>query len=83
MTAAQRCPVVHLELHTGDFPRARAITPGSSVGARMVTTRSGTYFALELGELGGGIVECETPRTGRLAQCGQHAGRWRYRALAT
>jgi predicted enzyme related to lactoylglutathione lyase len=57
-------PVVHLELHTGD--RAGA----SDLYAELcrwrhepVETSNGPYFALELGGgLGGGIVECRTPR---------------------
>jgi uncharacterized protein len=57
-------PVVHLELHTGDEPRARE-TYARLCGwrAERVTTRSGPYVALGLGEhFGGGIVECSTRR---------------------
>jgi hypothetical protein len=57
-------PVVHLELHTGDLPRARA-TYGQLCGwrAEHVQTGSGPYMALGLGDrVGGGIVECGTRR---------------------
>jgi predicted enzyme related to lactoylglutathione lyase len=57
-------PVVHLELHTGDLPGARA-TYAELCGwrAEQVQTGSGPYTALALGEhLGGGIVECGTRR---------------------
>jgi predicted enzyme related to lactoylglutathione lyase len=57
-------PVVHLELHTGDLPRASAFY---SELLRWSTERieagSGSYHALELGDgFGGGIVECATRR---------------------
>jgi predicted enzyme related to lactoylglutathione lyase len=58
-------PVVHLELHTGDLPAARAIL-AELCGWRQqsVDTRAGSYLALQLGAgLGGGIVECETPHS--------------------
>jgi predicted enzyme related to lactoylglutathione lyase len=57
-------PVVHLELHTGDLPQARA-TYAQLCGwrAEQVQTKSGPYMALGLGEcFGGGIVECDTRR---------------------
>ena len=57
-------PVVHLELHTGDLPQARAIY-AELCGWRpeWIETRVGSYLSLELGdELGGGIVECDTRR---------------------
>ena len=57
-------PVVHLELHTGDLAAARA-TLAELTGwhQRRVGTNAGSYLALELGaNLGGGIVECATPR---------------------
>jgi len=64
MTAAPSNPLVHLELHTADLPRACALyswlcgwRPQRVDGGR------GSYLALELGGgLGGGIVECETRR---------------------
>jgi predicted enzyme related to lactoylglutathione lyase len=56
--------VVHLELHTSDLAKA-----GSLYGElfdwrpERIETDSGSYLALELGgQLGGGIVECETRR---------------------
>ena len=57
-------PIVHLELLTGDLERARAFYI-ELCGWRpeRIGTASGSYLALELGRaLGGGIVECETPR---------------------
>jgi predicted enzyme related to lactoylglutathione lyase len=57
-------PVVHLELHTGDLPAARAVYR-QVCGWRSapVTTESGPYVTLGLGErFGGGIVECGTSR---------------------
>ena len=64
MLPTQSKPVVHLELHTGDLPRA------CSFYARLcgwhperVAAGSNSYLALELGGgVGGGIVECETRR---------------------
>jgi predicted enzyme related to lactoylglutathione lyase len=60
-----RCtPVVHLELHTGDMPRARAVY-AELCGWRpeSIETRAGSYLSLELGGgLGGGIVECGISR---------------------
>ena len=64
MTNLTSHPVVHLELHTGDLARARDLYaelcgwPAESIGMRQ-----GAYLALGLGGgLGGGIVECATPR---------------------
>jgi predicted enzyme related to lactoylglutathione lyase len=57
--------VVHLELHTGELADARAFY-AELLGwqAQPVRTRSGAYLALELGSgLGGGMVECPTPRS--------------------
>jgi uncharacterized protein len=58
-------PVVHLELHTGDQPSARAFY-GGLCGWRSQRIEVGagrSYLALELGDaVGGGIVECETRR---------------------
>jgi uncharacterized protein len=58
-------PVVHLELHTPDLPRAREFYE-RLCGWRpeRIDAGCGTYWALELGGGlgGGGIVECETPR---------------------
>jgi uncharacterized protein len=57
-------PVVHLELHTSDLSDARAFY-AALCGWRTerIDAHCGSYWALELGgELGGGIVECETRR---------------------
>jgi predicted enzyme related to lactoylglutathione lyase len=56
--------VVHLELHTGDLPRACAFYTGlCGWSPERIEARCGSYLALELGAgLGGGIVECETRR---------------------
>ncbi len=58
-------PVVHLELHTGDLPRARAFY-AHLCGWRpqRIDAGRGTYWALDGldGRFGGGgLVECETP----------------------
>jgi predicted enzyme related to lactoylglutathione lyase len=58
-----RHSVVHLELHTGDLPEARGLYaelcgwPGERIGSGRAS-----YLALELGGIGGGIVECGTAR---------------------
>jgi uncharacterized protein len=58
-------PVVHLELHTGDLPRACAFY-AELCGWRpeRIEAAGGTYWALDElgGEVGGGVVECETAR---------------------
>ena len=53
-------PVVHLELHTGDLPRARDLYAElCGWRAERIETRAGSYLSLELGGgLQGGIVEC-------------------------
>jgi predicted enzyme related to lactoylglutathione lyase len=64
MARAPSNPVVHLELHTGDLQRARALY-AELLGWRPEQIRNGhgSYLALELGHgLGGGIVECEIDR---------------------
>jgi uncharacterized protein len=57
-------PVVHLELHTGDLAGACEFYEGvCGWRARRVGAAGRTYLALELGDgVGGGVVECETPR---------------------
>jgi predicted enzyme related to lactoylglutathione lyase len=57
-------PVVHLELHTDDLPRARDFYAGlCEWRSERIDAAGSSYLALELGAgLGGGIVECETPR---------------------
>jgi predicted enzyme related to lactoylglutathione lyase len=54
--------VVHLELHTGDLAEARGLY-AELCGWREERVRAGSasYLALELGDIGGGIVECATP----------------------
>jgi|SRR4051794_5072435 predicted enzyme related to lactoylglutathione lyase len=65
MTPATSQPVVHLELHTGDLPSARAFY-AELCGWRPERIRadSGSYVALdEMGRgIGGGIVDCPTER---------------------
>jgi|SRR5215211_8339 len=63
MQPALAQPIVHLELHTGDLPRARDFY-AHLCGWRpeRIETGNGSYLALELGGgVGGGIVECSTP----------------------
>jgi predicted enzyme related to lactoylglutathione lyase len=56
-------PVVHLELHTGDLPRACAFYAQlCHWRPERIETQGKPYVALELGGFGGGIVECQTPR---------------------
>jgi predicted enzyme related to lactoylglutathione lyase len=64
MMLAPSKPVVHLELHTGDLPRARAFYAElCRWRPERIDARCGSYLALELGRgLGGGIVECDTER---------------------
>jgi predicted enzyme related to lactoylglutathione lyase len=64
MKPSRPSPVVHLELHTGELPQARALY-AELCGWRpsQVETRFGSYLAMELGgAVGGGIVECATSR---------------------
>ena len=64
MTAPPANRVVHLELHTGDEPAARALCAGlCGWSPEWVRTRAGAYLSLDLGGgLGGGIVECGVRR---------------------
>jgi predicted enzyme related to lactoylglutathione lyase len=57
-------PVVHLELHTPDLLEAQALYAElCGWRAERVDAGAGSYLALALGgELGGGIVECDTAR---------------------
>jgi predicted enzyme related to lactoylglutathione lyase len=57
-------PVVHLELHTDDLPRASAFYAQLCGWCpQRIETRSGSYLTLGLGGgVGGGIVECGTQR---------------------
>jgi predicted enzyme related to lactoylglutathione lyase len=64
MIRARSNPVVHLELHTGDLPSASALY-AELCGWRpeRVVAGGSSYLALELAHgLGGGVVECGTPR---------------------
>ena len=63
-------PVVHLELHTGDLPGARAFYAAlCGWNPERIHAPRGSYLALDLGrgELGGGIVEC--PDAGGRSGC--------------
>jgi len=65
MAPASAKPVVHLELHTGNLPRACAFYSGlCGWQPQRIDAGSGTYWALELGAGfgGGGVVECDTRR---------------------
>jgi predicted enzyme related to lactoylglutathione lyase len=64
MSPSAKSPVVHLELHTRDLPRAREVYADiCGWQPERIDTRHGSYLALELGgSLGGGIVECATRR---------------------
>jgi predicted enzyme related to lactoylglutathione lyase len=64
MTALPANPVVHLELHTGDLPEARALCAGlCGWSPEWIQTRAGSYLSLDLGGgFGGGIVECGVRR---------------------
>jgi predicted enzyme related to lactoylglutathione lyase len=57
-------PVVHLELHTGNLPRACAFyAPLCGWRPERVEAERRSYLALELGGgVGGGVVECGTER---------------------
>jgi predicted enzyme related to lactoylglutathione lyase len=57
-------PVVHLELHTGNLPRACAFYEQlCRWRPEQVDAGCGTYLALEMGDgIGGGVVECRTQR---------------------
>ena len=64
MNTATAKPVVHLELHTGDLPGARAFYAElCGWPEERIEARGGSYLALELGRgLGGGMVECRADR---------------------
>ena len=64
MRPVPEIPVVHLELHTGDLPRACAFyTQLCGWDEQRIDAACGSYRALDLGHgLGGGVVECETRR---------------------
>jgi predicted enzyme related to lactoylglutathione lyase len=55
--------VVHLELHTPHVANAQGFyTELCEWRPDEVSTRFGSYHALALGQLSGGIVECATPQ---------------------
>jgi predicted enzyme related to lactoylglutathione lyase len=59
-----RSSVVHLELHTDDLAGARELY-ARACGWRTerIDTPHGSYVSLDMGRgVGGGIVECATPR---------------------
>jgi predicted enzyme related to lactoylglutathione lyase len=57
-------PVVHIELHTGNLPRACAFYEQlCRWRPEQVEAGCGSYLALEMGDgIGGGVVECQTKR---------------------
>jgi predicted enzyme related to lactoylglutathione lyase len=58
-------PVVHLELHTGDIARACEFY-GRLFGWRnelIEPEGCSSYRAIDMGGVGGGVVECETGRS--------------------
>ena len=61
MGPAPTNPLVHLELHTGNLPRACGFyTRAFGWRAERVHVGAGSYLALGLGrEVSGGVVECE------------------------
>ncbi len=65
MPRAAANPVVHLELCTGNLPRACAFyTRLFGWRAELIDARPGSYLALELGNgIEGGIVERDTGRS--------------------
>ncbi|MGH2589199.1 MAG: VOC family protein, partial [Actinomycetota bacterium] len=64
MNSARANPVVHLELHTADLARACSFyTRTCGWNPERIDAGRGSYVAFKLGgQLGGGVVECETPR---------------------
>jgi predicted enzyme related to lactoylglutathione lyase len=62
MSASAR-PVVHLELHTGDLSGACALYEElCDWRPERVDTARGSYRSIELGGVGGGVVECRVRR---------------------
>jgi predicted enzyme related to lactoylglutathione lyase len=64
MAYPQAKPVVHLELHTGDLPRATSFYY-ELFGWRPEHVRAdnSSYLALQMGNgLGGGVVQCATEK---------------------
>jgi predicted enzyme related to lactoylglutathione lyase len=60
-------PVVHLELRTGNLPRA-CVFFSELLGwtPERVHTAAGAYQALDMGGMSGGVVECEERQPGWL-----------------
>jgi predicted enzyme related to lactoylglutathione lyase len=65
MHAPHPSPLVHLELHTSNPHEAREFYAHLlRWRSQEIHTAYGSYLALELGsDVGGGIVECGTPRS--------------------
>jgi predicted enzyme related to lactoylglutathione lyase len=64
MSSTSPNPVVHLELHTGDLARACDFY-GRLFGWRTEVVEADgcrSYRALDMGGMGGGVVECDTGR---------------------
>jgi uncharacterized protein len=57
-------PIVHLELHTGNLPRACAFyTRLFGWRAETIDVSCGSYLALDMGDgVEGGVVQCDTRR---------------------
>ena len=56
-------PVVHLELHTGDLQQASGLYAElCGWHEEQIDVGRASYLALELGAIGGGMVECGTTR---------------------
>ena len=64
MSARDRNRVVHLELHTDDLSEARSFYEQLfEWRAEPIPVACGAYLSMALGgRIGGGIVECPTPR---------------------
>jgi len=64
MSPADSGQVVHLELHTAGLPKARAFYARLfGWPQQRIDTPAGSYLAVDLSPtLGGGMVQCPTPR---------------------
>lgn len=63
MRRAPSAPIVHLELQTGDLPEAVSLYAQlCGWRAERIEAVGGAYLALELGPIGGGVVERPTSR---------------------
>jgi predicted enzyme related to lactoylglutathione lyase len=57
-------PLVHLELHTGNLPRATAFyTRLFEWPPARIEACSRSYLSVDMGDVGGGMVECATQRS--------------------